>query len=221
MPACLLFDFFGTLVEYQPNRSALAFQDSHQHLGNHTNLSYERFIRRIEDAFVQLESPDHEFLMEDVGALVVQQAPNHPLVSEFVDAYMREWSADIRMVPGAAVLLSKLSKNYRLGIISNTHHSPTVHRLLDKLAFPRVFETVVLSADIGIPKPAPEIFRHALDILGVPPDETVYIGDSYEQDYKGANSTGIPAYLIGRHARVPRKRQLRTILDLPIHFDIH
>jgi FMN phosphatase YigB (HAD superfamily) len=51
------------------------------------------------------------------------------------------------------------------------------------------------------------------------PEQAIYIGDSYERDYKGAKSVGMDCLVIGRHARVPRDSQLLNILDLAINFE--
>ena len=33
----------------------------------------------------------------------------------------------------------------------------------------------------------------------------------------GATGVGMPCYLIGKHARVPRENQIPTVMDLPLH----
>jgi len=43
--------------------------------------------------------------------------------------------------------------------------------------FPGLFDTVVLSAEVGMRKPEPEIFRHAAAALGMPARECVFIDD--------------------------------------------
>ena len=58
------------------------------------------------------------------------------------------------------------------------------------------FDVVVDSALVGVEKPDPAIFRAALDVLGVPPEEALYVGDLYEVDVLGANAAGIPAVLL-------------------------
>ncbi|HIL84680.1 MAG TPA: hypothetical protein EYG52_14365, partial [Pseudomonadales bacterium] len=68
-------------------------------------------------------------------------------------------------------------------------------------------------------KPHPLIFELTLEKLGLTAEQAIYIGDSYERDYKGARSVGMDCQLIGRHARVPRDNQLRNILDLAINFE--
>jgi putative hydrolase of the HAD superfamily len=41
-----------------------------------------------------------------------------------------------------------------------------------------VFDLVVISAEVGMRKPNPDIFAHALDLLDVPPERVVFIDDA-------------------------------------------
>jgi putative hydrolase of the HAD superfamily len=43
--------------------------------------------------------------------------------------------------------------------------------------FPGLFDTVVLSGEVGMRKPEEEIFRHAARTLGLPPQECVFVDD--------------------------------------------
>jgi hypothetical protein len=50
---------------------------------------------------------------------------------------------------------------------------------------------MAISADLGIRKPNPAIFLHALDALNVPPHEAVMVGDSLRADIVGGLNLGI------------------------------
>jgi putative hydrolase of the HAD superfamily len=51
---------------------------------------------------------------------------------------------------------------------------------------------VVDSTLVGVQKPDPAIFRHALDALGLEAHEVLYLGDTYEADVVGARGAGLP-----------------------------
>lgn len=55
---------------------------------------------------------------------------------------------------------------------------------------------IVDSGIIGITKPDPRIFRHALDLVGAEPDRTIHVGDAYEFDVMGARAAGIRPVLV-------------------------
>ncbi|MCC7408013.1 MAG: HAD family hydrolase [Phycisphaeraceae bacterium] len=60
------------------------------------------------------------------------------------------------------------------------------------------FKRVVTSQCCRSYKPRPEVFRRALDILGVRPEEALHVGDSWRSDVLGAHACGIPVAWINR-----------------------
>ena len=224
----LLFDFFGTLVDYQSDRNELRYPRSFEYFQQFdVAASYEQFVSCWSAAFEPLERVAHqtgvEFQMGDVAQNVVRRLQlelDDRELEQLIAAYMADWSADIQPVTGAAGLLRSLGNHYRLGLISNTHHPPTVMRLVDTFGFGGLFETITLSAESGFAKPHPRMFEETLKKMGVEPADAVYIGDNFEADYRGSRAAGLDSYLIGRHARVPRDRQLRNVQDLLIVFNI-
>jgi putative hydrolase of the HAD superfamily len=226
MPACLLFDLFGTLVEYAADRRGVEYPATHRYctdLG--LALTAEQFLDEWDSAFAACEAAgretQREFVMTDVAdrfAARVGAELSGTEKNRLIDHFMKEWGDPIRPVAGIGSMLGRLGQHYRLGLVSNTHHSVFVRNMLRAFDLEQHFEVVVLSAEFGTPKPSPEIFAHALSQMDMAPEETVYIGDSFEHDYVGATAAGMNCYLIGNHARVPARRQLRSILDLAIHF---
>ena len=61
-------------------------------------------------------------------------------------------------------------------------------------------------------KPHPDVFKHALEKLNVKPEETLFIGDNIDADYRGAENVGIHALLIQRTGL--KTSGLRTITSL-------
>jgi putative hydrolase of the HAD superfamily len=82
----------------------------------------------------------------------------------------------------------------RLAVVSNANG--TVRRLLERLGFLDVFAAVVDSAEEGVEKPDPRIFRIALERIGATPGETLHVGDVYHVDVVGARAAGIRAVLL-------------------------
>jgi putative hydrolase of the HAD superfamily len=58
------------------------------------------------------------------------------------------------------------------GLLSNSWGSSYPREL-----FPGLFDAVVISAEVGMRKPEPRIFRHAAELLGVRPEECVFVDD--------------------------------------------
>jgi HAD superfamily hydrolase (TIGR01509 family) len=53
-----------------------------------------------------------------------------------------------------------------------------------------LFDAVVISGEVGMRKPEPEIFRYTLDLLGVDPAEAVFVDDR-PFNVRGATDVGI------------------------------
>jgi putative hydrolase of the HAD superfamily len=75
--------------------------------------------------------------------------------------------------------------------------------LLHDLDLASRFEALMISARVGYRKPHAGIFRHALDVTGVAPQQAIHVGDSYRGDAMGAAAAGIQPVLIAREGPGP------------------
>jgi len=69
-------------------------------------------------------------------------------------------------------------------------------RALTELGLARHLDFVLDSAELGVEKPDPRIFRLALARAGVEPADAVYIGDLYSVDVLGARQVGMEGILL-------------------------
>ncbi len=83
-----------------------------------------------------------------------------------------------------------------LGIISN--FDTRLYQVLAILELKQYFLTVTISSTTGAAKPEREIFRKALAKHDCSGDRAWYIGDSFQEDYCGANLAGIKSFLLQR-----------------------
>lgn len=56
---------------------------------------------------------------------------------------------------------------------------------------PELVDAIVVSEEVGAAKPAPEIFRHALQLVGADPAHTLFVGDRPAADIGGAQGVGM------------------------------
>ncbi|MBR5764134.1 MAG: HAD-IA family hydrolase, partial [Bacteroidaceae bacterium] len=94
------------------------------------------------------------------------------------------------VLPGAAEVVRALAKKYPLTILSNGFKEVQYYKFAHS-GLQDCFAHTIISEEVGINKPQPEIFRIALDLNGVTADEAVMIGDSYSSDIAGAKAAGI------------------------------
>ena len=83
-------------------------------------------------------------------------------------------------------------------------------------------DAAVSSVETGAVKPAPRMFSALLGLLGVAPAAAVMVGDSVEDDVKGALACGCRAILLdrgGRFAGVPLPR-IESLAELPAALSI-
>ncbi|MBI2760583.1 MAG: HAD family hydrolase [Chloroflexi bacterium] len=83
---------------------------------------------------------------------------------------------------------------YRLGLVTNRWFGRTLlERDLRAHGVDGLFDTIVVSCDVGYEKPHREIFRLALAALGLPAEQAVMVGDSLRADVAGAKHSGLRA----------------------------
>ncbi|HET90281.1 MAG TPA: HAD family hydrolase [Chloroflexi bacterium] len=100
-------------------------------------------------------------------------------------------------VPGVAEVLPRLSRRYRLGLISDTGLTPgrVLRRILQRDGLLRCFDALTFSDETGATKPFPEQFLRTLEGLGVDPAEAAHVGDLPETDVIGAQQAGMKSVL--------------------------
>jgi epoxide hydrolase-like predicted phosphatase len=82
------------------------------------------------------------------------------------------------------------ARGVRTGLISNSWGSGRY----DREALPELFDAVVISGEVGLHKPQPEIFRLAAERVGVPADRCVFV-DDLKENCAGAEAVGMTAVL--------------------------
>ncbi len=102
------------------------------------------------------------------------------------------WGGD-RIDTGLLEDIRSLRPRVRLGLLSNAF-SDLRQVITEVWGFSDVFETLVISAEVGIMKPDARIYHLALDRLAVRPDEAVFI-DDFPRNVAGSQALGIPTIL--------------------------
>ena len=116
-----------------------------------------------------------------------------------------------RPMPGVYETLERLAASgCKLAIISNASDDADVQRLIDNGHLRRYFDPIIVSAAVGIRKPAPEIFRMVLEPWGLPARECVMVGDTLDADILGAQMAGLHNIWLTAHADRPANRARRV-----------
>lgn len=100
----------------------------------------------------------------------------------------------------------------KLAVVSNWDVS--LGDVLADLGAAELVDCIVTSAEVGAPKPAPTVFRRALERLDAEPSDALHVGDSPELDLAGARAAGIESILIRRGEHDPPAAETRQIDSL-------
>jgi len=137
-------------------------------------------------------------------------------LARIIDDLMREALDDVRPKPGAIETVRALSaEGYALGVVSSAVHHRFLLWTLDAFAILPLFATVVTSASAGFYKSRPEIYRQALDDLGVDASFTCHVGDSLRWDHLMAKSLGMRTVLVSTGTLDLEPQQPPPDLHLP------
>lgn len=88
-------------------------------------------------------------------------------------------------------VLDRLKGKYKLLLLTNGAPDLQQEKLAGVPELAGYFDHIVISGDWGEGKPAPSIFRHAMELLGIEAHEGIMIGDKLTTDILGSNRVGM------------------------------
>lgn len=192
----VFFDLDHTLWDFEKN-SALTFEkilakndvqlrlDTFLEIYRPLNLEYWKLYReekitkeklrygRLRSTFDALSYPVEDDLIHTLATEYIAELPNYT-----------------HLFKDTLAVLDYLKPQYKLHIITNGFEE-VQHKKLKGTAIQHYFIHIITSETVGVKKPNPLIFEHALEKASVAPYNTVMIGDSLEADILGAKNAGM------------------------------
>jgi putative hydrolase of the HAD superfamily len=100
----------------------------------------------------------------------------------------------LRLPADSAETLRQLRTHYRLGIVTDGH-AAVQRRKIDALGLAALVDAILVADDLGREhwKPHPRPFWACCELLGVRPEEAVFVGDHPQRDVRGAHEAGMTA----------------------------
>jgi putative hydrolase of the HAD superfamily len=203
----LLFDLGNTLVAYYRARDFAPILreciDGVCDFLTERNAVVADRDRAFEHALeLNTEDPGHR--VWPLAARLIEIFSEHELVDGdltaicdiFLRPIFRLGTLDANALPTLAAIRGK---GIRTAIVSNTPWGSPAERWADELRRHGLTEAVdasVFCVDVGWRKPAPQIFQHALSLLDVDAQDSIFVGDDPRQDVAGAERSGLRAILI-------------------------
>jgi putative hydrolase of the HAD superfamily len=155
------------------------------------------------------ENDDKGWWRELVDLVLDQVAPSLSEVDRdnfFEIAYERFAEPGVwELYPEVPGVLEQLQPRFQLAVISN--FDGRLRFILRHLGISKFFADIFISSEIGADKPDPEIFRRALQLIDLKPNEVLHVGDDPERDWKAASAAGLSIFRLDRP-----KNSLRDLL---------
>lgn len=116
-------------------------------------------------------------------------------LDQITDKFSNELSKGHYLMDNALETLTRLSKKYKIYIITNGV-SFIQHRRIKEAKIEEFINGIFISEEIGFYKPNKEYFDYVLNDIGLSNKEVIVVGDSLTSDILGANNSNIDSILL-------------------------
>jgi len=227
----ILFDMFDTLMMIERNHAfySPSLKQAYTYL---KKRGVEASFREFEKAYVKsrdalyaeadpkMEEPHFNLRIANALKLLSYSYPvSSDIVIGATNAFCEAFMKYVRVDQNAIESVKKLHGKYKLGIVSNFAIPECVSKLLHEHGLVELFDVVIVSAAVNKRKPSPEIYKKALDILGISAKNAVFVGDTADADVAGPKSIGMKTIYIERRVQEMAKdacpdQTIKTMSDL-------
>lgn len=118
--------------------------------------------------------------------LELDTAADAHLADRYLDHYARFW----RPIPGAMEAFRSIAATLPVGILTNGFVEIQQAKLVKYPELANRSRAIVISEEVGVLKPHPELFAEASRRASIPPDHILYVGDSLHSDVEGGIGAG-------------------------------
>ena len=212
----IIFDYIGTLVNcknYTLEASQLKLHRAIREQG--FEVAENRFLSAYSAAHEKFRKVRYEQLREVTNAVWVAEAlsslgfevtEDDCRIKAALNVFFQDFIDTLELRKGAKKLIKQSKKQGKVGLVSNFTYAPVIYKSLRKLGISEFFNTIVVSEEVGWRKPSSHIFQQALQKLQIQANEAFYIGDSPNEDIKGAKQAGLKTIFV--------QSQFNTLKDL-------
>ena len=187
LPAAVLFDLDGTLVDTAPDFVRVL---------NDLRLKYGRPALAYDAIRVAVSAGARAMIQVGFPEYALDSPEFAALRQEFLDNYSLGLAQESRLFSGMEDLLTALeSRNIPWGIVTNKPRIYSVP-LLAGLALNERCQVLVCPDDVSQTKPHPEPMYLACNTLSVSPEHTIYVGD-HIRDIQAGNNAGMKTIAVG------------------------
>jgi 2-haloalkanoic acid dehalogenase type II len=218
----VLFDFGGTLANIDNSEIPRVMKRVLEECG--INRSFEDVFRAWVKSWEKANFKDLAKLLDRFWVRWNEQilrnlrvSSNTTKLSGFITTHWWDYSR-VTLYPDAEKILPQLKeKGLKVGLVTSGLKSD-INKMLSSVGLQDYFDVVVTTDTLRKMKPDVEVFRYALERLKTKASEAVFVGDEIETDYKGAQESGLAAFLIDRDDKFQDKslNRIPSLENLPL-----
>ncbi len=140
------------------------------------------------------------------------------LADQLFNNFWRNYTTRCYIDSNVDEILSHIKKKYGLGIVSNFKVVGGIETLLKSYNINQYFDFVITSASFGWRKPDQLIYKAVFDETNLLPEQHLFIGDDYENDFRQPIRMGMKALFLDRNDEYPNmNNRIKALSDLPDH----
>lgn len=124
--------------------------------------------------------------------------------------YWNNYKAGSYIKEDVKAILPKLKEHYKMGVVSNFMVMGGIEELLEAHGIRGYFDFVVTSVAEGWKKPHRLIYEKAYELAGVIPEQVVFVGDDFKNDYLTPSAMGMRAIYLDRSGKHPELQSRAT-----------
>jgi putative hydrolase of the HAD superfamily len=191
----VLFDYFGTLTPSMP--LTMVTKDQRQALGTILGVDVDALDAAWRASYPERSTGRTGDLRATLRKLTTELGgkPTDAGLAEAAEIRMAAYRLSARPRPEAPQVLGTLrARGLRLAVVSDASYE--LPDLWPDLPVAEFIDAPVFSAEVGVRKPDPLIYRSACERLAVEPAECVYVGDGGRGELTGATAMGMRAVLL-------------------------
>jgi len=226
----VIFDLFDTLVDFDRTQIPVITIDGReirttagevykvlaQHMPGTTFETYYDTLGAVTKALLAVRQRDHveiparrryELLFDRLG--MPRDAGAERCIDGMLATHHRYMHDSTVCPPERTQVLEALRSRYPLGLLSNFDSAATGLKILATHGLHPYFSPIHISEAIGYRKPRREAFLHTAEVMGVVPQDVLFIGDTFALDVVGAKGVGMDAAWFDRQTTPPQPEQAR------------
>jgi putative hydrolase of the HAD superfamily len=138
------------------------------------------------------------YRLESWSRALAEHGVNDPSFAEqMADTFRKERRARHIVYADVKPTLEEVRQTYRLALLTNGAADLQREKIRASKLAP-FFEVIVISGEVGVRKPEPQIFGLVLDRLSVTAEKAVMVGNSPSSDVAGAQRAGLKGVWLNR-----------------------